>query len=84
MWKIYYEKQPEKFLEKTEKSVKIRILKELKKVSLNPRSLGKSLVGSLSGLRRYRAGDYRIVCKLKDQELLILVIDIGHRSTVYK
>ncbi len=52
--------------------------------SENPRISGKPLVGHMSGLWRYRVGDYRIVCKIKDDELTVLVINIGHRKNVYK
>lgn len=49
----------------------------------NPRSRGKSLVGDKQGLWRYRVGDYRIVCEIRDSELLIVAITIGHRKNVY-
>lgn len=49
----------------------------------DPRARGKALTGTLRGLWRYRVGDYRIVCDLIDNRLIILVIDIGHRSTIY-
>lgn len=49
----------------------------------NPRDRGKALTGSLSGLWKYRIGDYRIVCDLQDTRLVILVIDVDHRSSIY-
>jgi mRNA interferase RelE/StbE len=43
------------------------------------------LVGSRFGeLWRYRVGDYRIICKIDDGVLLVLVLDIGHRSAIYR
>jgi mRNA interferase RelE/StbE len=50
----------------------------------DPRQFGKALVGDLSGYWRYRVGDYRIVCQLIEQRLVVLVVDIGHRSDVYR
>ena len=50
----------------------------------NPRSTGKPLTGSLSGLWRYRVGKYRLVCDIEDQKILITVLRVAHRSTVYK
>jgi addiction module toxin, RelE/StbE family len=50
----------------------------------DPRSKGKALTGPLRGFWRYRVGDYRIVCELNDNELLVLVITVGHRSTIYR
>jgi mRNA interferase RelE/StbE len=51
----------------------------------DPRQLGKSLIGSKLGeLWRYRVGDYRIICELQDDELIVLVVEIGHRREVYR
>lgn len=53
--------------------------------SSNPRQLGTALTGSqLGGLWRYRVGDYRIICELQDNRLVVLVIEIGHRREVYR
>lgn len=49
----------------------------------NPRSRGKGLTGNLAGLWRYRIGDYRIICDIRDQELVILALDIGRRDQIY-
>lgn len=49
----------------------------------DPRSRGKALTGTLRGLWRYRIGDYRIVCDLVDDRLVVLVIDVDHRSRIY-
>ena len=50
----------------------------------DPRRFGKGLKADLAGLWRYRVGDYRILCQIRDGELLVLVIAIGHRKDVYK
>ena len=49
----------------------------------DPRARGKALTGRLAGLWRYRVGDYRIVVDLIDRRLVVLVIDIDHRNSVY-
>lgn len=49
----------------------------------NPRTKGTTLVGNLAGLWRYRVGDYRIICHICDDELVILCFEIAHRSEVY-
>lgn len=50
----------------------------------DPRSLGAALQGSrFAGLWRYRVGDYRIIARLQDDTLHILVVHIGHRRDVY-
>jgi mRNA interferase RelE/StbE len=57
--------------------------KELPKMS-NPRLKGKALSGDLKGLWRYRIGDYRVICQIKDNELVILIVELGHRKEVYR
>jgi mRNA interferase RelE/StbE len=50
----------------------------------DPRRFGKGLRADLAGLWRYRVGDYRILCQIRDGELLILVVSVGHRRDVYE
>ncbi len=51
----------------------------------DPRQAGKSLKGAtLGALWRYRVGDYRIICDLQDNRLVVLVLEIGHRREVYR
>jgi mRNA interferase RelE/StbE len=62
----------------------IRFLDERVATSEDPRATGKALGGDLSGYWRYRVGDYRILCELKDDVLIVLVVDVAHRKDVYK
>lgn len=48
------------------------------------RRFGKALKADLAGLWRYRVGDYRILCRINEGELLVLVIAVGHRREVYE
>jgi mRNA interferase RelE/StbE len=51
----------------------------------NPRSIGQALQGSKLGeFWKYRVGDYRLICKIEDNRLLILVLRLGHRREVYR
>jgi mRNA interferase RelE/StbE len=49
----------------------------------NPRAHGKSLTANKSGQWRYRVGDYRILAEIQDAQIVILVLEIGHRRNVY-
>ena len=49
----------------------------------NPRIKGKALTGDLKGLWRYRVGDYTILAEIQDDKIVILILDIGHRSKIY-
>lgn len=50
----------------------------------NPRQHGKSLVGDKSGQWRYRIGDYRVICEIQDDKIIVLVLEIGHRREIYE
>ena len=75
-----------KQLKKLDAAISKRVLDYLEQVDLldNPRSRGKALTSNLAGLWRYRVSDYRILCRIRDDELIITVIEIAHRSTVYR
>ena len=49
----------------------------------NPRVHGKPLSTNRAGQWRYRIGDYRVIAKIEDNKLVVLVIAIGHRRDVY-
>lgn len=49
----------------------------------NPRSFGKALKADLAGLWRYRVGHYRILCQIQNENLLVLVVAVGHRRDIY-
>lgn len=74
-----------KDLKKLDKSIQKKVSAYFDEVAEleNPRSRGKGLSSNLHGLWRYRVGDYRILCKIKDEELIILVLEVGHRSKIY-
>ncbi len=50
----------------------------------NPRQRGKGLIENRSGQWRYRIGDYRVICEINDREIIVLVLEIGHRNNIYK
>jgi len=50
----------------------------------DPRSIGEALHGSKLGeFWKYRVGDYRIVARIEDNMLRVLVVKVGHRREVY-
>lgn len=49
----------------------------------DPRAKGKGLTANRSGQWRYRVGDYRILANILDSEIVILVLEVGHRSKIY-
>jgi len=83
---IRFEDQARKELYALDNSVKIKILKYLKKLEEreDPRSLGKPLTENLSGYWRYRVGNYRIISKILDKEITVLILVVQKRDVVYR
>ena len=87
-WKIEVSPVAERELNKLDGQHAKRILKflheRLAKLD-DPRSIGKALQGSRLGeFWRYRVGEYRIICKIEDDRLLVLVLRVGHRKEIYR
>ncbi|MEI7839116.1 MAG: type II toxin-antitoxin system RelE/ParE family toxin [Methylococcaceae bacterium] len=85
MWKVKFSAKAEKTLKRLDSITKRRIESFVDDLIItnNPRLQGLALQGDLKGLWRYRVGDYRLVCQINDGELIVLVVEIGHRSVVY-
>jgi len=49
----------------------------------NPRHFGEPLRANMAGLWRYRVGDYRVICRIEDDKVVVLVLNIGHRREIY-
>lgn len=85
-WTVELLPEAQAALKKIGTSEAKRVLKFLSALAKreNPRELGAALKGHLKDFWRYRVGDYRIICNLENATLTVLVIRIGHRSSVYK
>lgn len=86
MMTVDYLPEAEKQLAKLDKYIQKRIKKYMDEVAKleDPRSRGKGLLSNLSGLWRYRVGDFRIICQIKDAQLVVTVVRIGDRKEIYK
>lgn len=85
-WQIELSQIAEDFLDnlyKSDKRAVIQINKKFHTFVQSPRQFGKPLKGDKVGIWRYRVGDYRILCQLRDDELIILVLAIGSRKDLY-
>ncbi|MEW6712695.1 MAG: type II toxin-antitoxin system RelE/ParE family toxin [Candidatus Riflebacteria bacterium] len=72
-----------KALERIPREDRLRIITAIDLLKANP-AAGGVLKGEFSGLRRIRIGNYRVVYEAQDQELVVLVVRIGHRRDVYR
>lgn len=84
-WTIKFTAKADKDFAKLEKAMQKRVIAKLEEIAKleNPRNVGKALTGNLAGLWRYRVGDYRLVCDIRKAEIVIVVVDVNHRSKVY-
>jgi mRNA interferase RelE/StbE len=86
-WTVEVADFAERQLRKIDRPVRQRILDYLDdriEGCKNPRHFGEPLKGGRAGLWRYRVGDYRIVCQIRDDALIVLAIAVGHRREVYR
>lgn len=86
-WTVEFDERARRELRKLSSEVQktiLRFLRERVSGSTDPRQFGKPLRLNLAGLWRYRVGDYRLICRLEDDRLIVLVIKIGHRREVYE
>lgn len=87
-WRIELTQSAEKQLAKLDKPMAKRLLDYLRgrlAMADDPRSLGSALKGSKLGeFWKYRVGDYRIIARIEDGKLTILVVRIGNRREVYR
>lgn len=62
----------------------VKFLRERLATLDDPRRIGEPLKGArFAGLWRYRVGDYRVLCEIQEHRVTILVVAVGHRSSVY-
>ena len=86
-YKINWSDDAAKQLRKLDKKIQRDIINYLKNkvtTSKHPCDLGKPLRYDKYGLWRYRVNETRIICQIRDQDLLVLVLAVGHRKNVYQ
>ena len=86
-WSVEFQFTARNQLSKLDRPVQVRILDYFRHrvlASDNPRRLGKALKGNRGELWRYRIGDYRAICRIEDERLIVLVLEVGHRKHIYR
>ncbi len=82
MYQINFDKNAKNFLKKLKRGDIEYIIKRVEKLKENP-YLGKRLAGNLFGLWKLRIDKYRVLYKVIEDKLVIVVLDIGHRKDIY-
>lgn len=85
-WTFEFSDKAGKQLLALDKPIRERIRKFVKDLEElpNPRMRGEPLTGNLADFWKYRVGDYRLICRIKDDKLLVLVVGLGHRREIYR
>ena len=87
MWTLRYSKKAVKQLAKLDGS-QSKLIRRWMETNIDgcedPRVHGRALVDNLGGLWRYRVGKYRVLCEIRDDDLVVLAVEVGHRSAVYR
>lgn len=78
-----FKKEFRKLDKYTQKIIRSWINKNLVECQ-NPCQYGKGLTANRKGQWRYRIGDYRLICEIEDENMIILALTIGHRRSIYK
>lgn len=87
MYRLELSKRAQKQIKKLDKQIQRLIIAWIDKNLVgtnNPRQHGKGLAGDRSNEWRYRIGDYRLICDIRDKELTILALEVGHRKEIYR
>ena len=86
MWTVELDDAAAKELRKLDRQAQQEILRYLRqRISgeEDPRRFGKPLAQDLTGLWRYRIRNYRVICNIEDDKLVVLVVRVAHRKNVY-
>ncbi|MDX3910251.1 MAG: type II toxin-antitoxin system RelE/ParE family toxin [Sphingobium sp.] len=86
-WTLEFLPDAVKELKKLDRTAAARIIKTLEEriaVLDDPRTLGSALTGDHAGYWRWRIGDYRVVARVEDERITIVVVRVGHRREVYR
>jgi len=86
-WTIEWDDRARRELRRLDRQTQREILRYFSEriaTDEDPRRFGKSLRHELQGLWRYRVGDYRMICNIEDNHLVVLVLGVAHRSTAYR
>lgn len=86
-WAIEFLPEAAKELRKLDRTAAARIVTTLEEriaVLDDPRTLGSALTGDHAGFWRWRIGDYRVVARIEDERVTVLVVRVAHRREVYR
>ena len=86
-WTVEFDDVATKELRKLDRQAQQEILRYFREriaTDEDPRRFGKPLARDMASLWRYRVRDYRMICHIEDDKLVVLVLRVGHRKDIYE
>jgi mRNA interferase RelE/StbE len=83
-YSIEFAPRAQRDFDKFDQELRVRIARELDRLAENPFRPGTKALKEYEGARRARVGDYRIIYRVINQRVLVLILHIGHRREVYR
>ena len=83
-YRVLFYPAAERQLAKLAAGPRQRILDRVARLAADPRPRGTVKLTGADDLHRVRVGDYRVIYQIRDDEVLVLVVAIGHRREVYR
>ena len=86
MYNLFLSNKAKKKIDKLKKKDKNNfeiVIQHLENLTQNPKFYGKPLTSNLVGLWSYRTANFRIIYEIKEEKLIVFVIEIEHRKSVY-
>jgi mRNA interferase RelE/StbE len=82
-YNVFFTREAKRNVKKMDASIRRIIKKAIQSLAVNP-AKGKPLAYDLAGLHSLRTSDYRIIYRVKEKQLIIIVIAVGHRKEIYQ
>jgi mRNA interferase RelE/StbE len=83
MYSVELKPRAQKYIKNQSPKIQKQLIKRIEALADNPYPLGCKLLHTQKNLYRIRSGDYRIVYQVQKENLIVLVVTVGHRSDVY-
>ncbi len=87
VWRVVFDEDARRDFAKLDLQIQRKIqryLRERLATDEDPKRFGKPLSGNLKDFWRYRIEDYRLICRIVDDQLIVIVVEVGHRRAIYE
>jgi mRNA interferase RelE/StbE len=86
-WNVEWDERARRELRRLDPAIQRQILGYLRERLVgpgDPRRFGRAFSGGKHGLWRYRIASYRLICRIEEERLVVLVLAVGHRKEIYR